>query len=113
MLGVNLNDGENFERSMQELKSLAEACQMEVTGQMTQNLAKPHNALYMGRGKIGELQDLLEQVLAVPPQEIPKRADVIAQSEPITGPNRNGRRSAVVPGRHVHPEKPAAGGDQI
>lgn len=61
LLGIDLNDGENFERSMEELKSLAEACQMEVVGQMTQKLSRPHNALYMGRGKLGEVQDLLEQ----------------------------------------------------
>ena len=58
MLGVNLNDGENFERSMQELKSLAEACQMEVMGQMTQNLAKPHNALYICGRRYGRMIDL-------------------------------------------------------
>lgn len=60
LLGVNLNDGEDFERSMAELRSLAEACGMEAVGQMTQNLPKPHSALYMGKGKIEELKGYLE-----------------------------------------------------
>ncbi len=29
LLGVNLNDGEDFERSMEELRNLAESCGME------------------------------------------------------------------------------------
>ncbi|MBS6395806.1 MAG: GTPase HflX [Clostridiales bacterium] len=61
LLGVNLNDGEDFERSMQELESLAQACGMEVAGQVTQNLPQLHTALYMGRGKLGEVQDMLEE----------------------------------------------------
>ena len=32
LLGVDLHDGEDFERSMLELKSLAEACGMEPAG---------------------------------------------------------------------------------
>jgi len=61
LLGVNLNDGEDFERSMRELHSLAEACGMEVAGQITQNLPKPHAALYMGKGKLLEVQAYLEE----------------------------------------------------
>lgn len=61
LLGVNLNDGEDFERSMQELGNLAEACGMEVAGQITQNLLKPHAALYMGKGKLAEVQQFLEE----------------------------------------------------
>lgn len=61
LLGVNLNDGEDFERSMAELSSLAKACHMEVAGQLTQNLPKPHAALYMGKGKLEEVRSFLEQ----------------------------------------------------
>lgn len=61
LLGVNLNDGEDFERSMEELKSLAEACGMEVTGQITQNLPKTHASLYMGSGKLQEIRQYLEE----------------------------------------------------
>lgn len=61
LLGVNLNDGEDFARSMEELKNLAEACGMEAAGQMVQNLPKLHPALYMGRGKLSEIQRYLEE----------------------------------------------------
>lgn len=61
LLGVNLNDGEDFERSMQELASLAEACNMEVAGQITQNLPQLHSALYMGKGKLAEVREFLER----------------------------------------------------
>lgn len=60
LLGVNLNDGEDFERSMEELKNLAEACGMEAAGQIVQKLPKLHTALYMGRGKLSEVQAYLE-----------------------------------------------------
>lgn len=55
LLGVNLNDGEDFERSMTELANLAEACNMEVAGMITQNLPQLHSALYMGKGKLQEV----------------------------------------------------------
>lgn len=61
LLGVDLHDGEDFERSMKELKNLAEACGMEVTGQIIQNLPKLHQALYMGKGKLQEVRQYLEE----------------------------------------------------
>lgn len=61
LLGVNLNDGEDFERSMQELGNLAEACGMEVAGQIVQNLPQLHTALYMGKGKLSEVQQFLDE----------------------------------------------------
>lgn len=61
LLGVNLNDGEDFARSMQELGNLAEACGMEMAGQIVQNLPKLHMALYMGKGKLSEIQQFLEE----------------------------------------------------
>lgn len=60
LLGVDLHDGEDFERSMQELWSLAEACRMEPAGQMTQNLTRLHPALYMGKGKLLEVKEFME-----------------------------------------------------
>lgn len=60
LLGVNLNDGEDFDRSMEELGNLAKACGMEVAGQIVQRLPKLHTALYMGRGKLAEVQAYLE-----------------------------------------------------
>ena len=61
LLGVKLRDGEDFERSMEELWNLAEACGMQVTGQITQNMERPHSALYMGKGKLLEVKKFLEQ----------------------------------------------------
>lgn len=61
LIGVNLNDGEDFERSMQELGNLAEACGMEVAGQIVQNLPQLHTALYMGKGKLSEVQQFLDE----------------------------------------------------
>ena len=40
LLGVKLNDGEDFVRSMEELANLAVACDMEVEGQITQNMER-------------------------------------------------------------------------
>ena len=61
LLGVKLNDGEDFVRSMEELANLAVACGMEVAGQITQNMERPHSALYMGKGKLSEVKEYLEQ----------------------------------------------------
>lgn len=60
LLGVNLHDGEDFERSMEELFHLAEACNMVPVGQVVQNLPKLHQALYMGKGKLLEVKEYLE-----------------------------------------------------
>lgn len=60
LLGVDLHDGEDFERSMQELKSLAESCGMAPVGQIVQSLPKLHQALYMGKGKILEVKEYAE-----------------------------------------------------
>lgn len=61
LLGVKLRDGEDFERSMEELWNLTEACGMQVAGQITQNMERPHSALYMGKGKLSEVKEFLEQ----------------------------------------------------
>ena len=60
LLGVDLHDGEDFERSMQELWNLAKACNMEPVGQVVQNLPKLHQALYMGKGKLLEVKEYVE-----------------------------------------------------
>lgn len=61
LVGVDLHDGEDFERSMEELSQLAQACGMEVAGQISQNLPKLHQALYMGKGKLLEIRESLEE----------------------------------------------------
>lgn len=60
VLLVGLNCGasqEEFSRSMEELKSLAEACLMEPVGVITQNADKVHKALYIGTGKVQEVRE--------------------------------------------------------
>lgn len=61
LLGVNLHDGEDFERSMEELSALTKACEMEPVGNIVQNLAKPYQVLYMGKGKLLEVKEYLEE----------------------------------------------------
>lgn len=61
LLGINLHDGEDFERSMEELSALTKACEMEPVGNIVQNLAKPYQVLYMGKGKLLEVKEYLEE----------------------------------------------------
>lgn len=56
LVGVNLNNGDNFELSMQELGSLAEACEMEVVGTAEQNMEYANTATYIGVGKVEEVK---------------------------------------------------------
>ena len=52
--GLNLKDV-NFEYSMDEFKNLAQAAQMEVSGQITQAADYPNAGTYLGRGKALEI----------------------------------------------------------
>lgn len=68
LVGVNLNNGDNFELSMQELGSLAEACNMEVVGKAEQNMEYANSATYIGAGKVEEVKaaaTLLEADLVI------------------------------------------------
>lgn len=56
LVGVNLNNGEDFELSMQELESLAQACNMEVVGRAEQNMEYASSATYIGAGKVEEVK---------------------------------------------------------
>lgn len=62
LVGANLNDGDDFEASMKELGSLAEACQMEVVCMITQNLSEINRGLYIGTGKVEEIEETIGQV---------------------------------------------------
>lgn len=59
LIGVNLNNGEDFEHSMKELAALAEACNYETAGFLTQNLPVVNTALYIGSGKIEEVKETI------------------------------------------------------
>ena len=59
LVGVNLDDP-NFEKSMEELEGLTQACDIVVAGTMTQNLDSLNNATYIGTGKVSEVYSLLK-----------------------------------------------------
>lgn len=62
LVGVNVDDNPDFETSMEELESLAEACEMEVAAKIEQNLSSLNPAYYIGGGKVKEVQETVEQM---------------------------------------------------
>ncbi len=59
LVGVCFNGNPNFETSMQELYGLAEAENLEVVADVTQNLSYEDSAYFMGSGKVQELKGLV------------------------------------------------------
>ena len=57
VVGLCVGQDRQFEHSMEELISLCEACNMEVIAMLTQALPAPHQALYIGTGKVQEVID--------------------------------------------------------
>jgi GTP-binding protein HflX len=55
VVGLCVGQDRQFEHSMEELISLCEACNMEVVAKLTQSLPAPHQALYIGTGKVQEV----------------------------------------------------------
>ena len=55
LVGVNLGNEADFAYSMEELANLTEACDVEVIGQVTQNLQRVNPSHYIGKGKIEEV----------------------------------------------------------
>lgn len=58
LVGVNLNNGEDYLLSLEELGALAQACDMEVAGVAEQTLPEVHKAFYIGTGKVDEVKEL-------------------------------------------------------
>ena len=58
LIGINLNDGEDYLLSLEELGALAQACGMEVAGMVEQTLPAVHKAFYIGTGKVDEVKEL-------------------------------------------------------
>ena len=58
LVGANLNDGEDYLTSLEELGALAGACDMEVAGVTSQTLDAVHKAFYIGTGKVDEVKRL-------------------------------------------------------
>lgn len=57
IVGVNINNQIDFELSMNELESLANACNMEVVGKAEQNMENINTATYIGTGKVDEVKE--------------------------------------------------------
>ena len=57
VVGLCIGQDRNFTHSMEELISLCKACNMEVVAMLTQTLPAPHQALYIGTGKVQEVID--------------------------------------------------------
>ncbi|MGE0994626.1 GTPase HflX, partial [Bacillus sp. GMa5/2] len=53
---------DDFEYSMEELTNLAEACDVEVIGQVTQNLQRVNPSHYIGKGKIEEVAAYVQEI---------------------------------------------------
>lgn len=64
LVGVNLNQGEDFALSMSELESLAQACDMCVVGSSQQNMECASSATYIGSGKVEEVKAAAEMLEA-------------------------------------------------
>lgn len=60
LVGANLNDGEDYLTSLEELGALAEACDMEVAGMTSQTLETVHKAFYIGTGKVDEVKEMAQ-----------------------------------------------------
>ena len=61
LVGVNLNDGEDYRLSLEELDALAQACDMKVVGEIIQTLSAVNNAFYIGAGKVEEVKELADE----------------------------------------------------
>ncbi|MEK8132511.1 GTPase HflX [Paenibacillus filicis] len=61
IVGIQLQHQTDFAYSMEELRNLAAACQVEVVGELSQKLDRINPSHYIGSGKIEELKALLEE----------------------------------------------------
>jgi len=59
-VGVNINNNPHFNYSIEELNNLAEACDIEVTQTISQNLDNENPTHYIGIGKAEEIADIVK-----------------------------------------------------
>lgn len=57
LVGADTLEDSDFDHSMEELASLAKACDMEVAGIITQKMDCINKALYIGTGKVKEVRE--------------------------------------------------------
>ena len=61
LVGVNLKNQKDFTNSMEELFNLADACDVETVGEVTQKMTRVNTSHYIGKGKIEELLVILHE----------------------------------------------------
>ena len=57
LVGVDTGEEVDFDHSMEELKSLAEAAYKQVVGIIVQRMEAVNKALYIGTGKVQEVKE--------------------------------------------------------
>lgn len=67
IIGANINNQSDFDESMEELRNLVFACDIEVIGRAEQNLKSVNPVHYIGHGKVKEIKSLVHE----------KKADVL------------------------------------
>ncbi len=82
---VGLQRTEDISYSMEELKGLAEAANVEVLGQMIQNLERPNIASLIGKGKVEELAEMVKNM----------EADTVIFNDELTGMQLRNLEDAV------------------
>lgn len=82
---VGLQRNEDISYSMEELKGLAEAANVEVLGQMVQNLERPNTATLIGKGKVDELAEMAKNM----------EADTVIFNDELTGMQLRNLEDAV------------------
>lgn len=61
IVGCNINNDKEFLNMMKELSKLADACDIEVVGEITQKLQRVYSSHYIGRGKVQEVITLVNE----------------------------------------------------
>ncbi len=82
---VGLQRTEDISYSMEELKGLAEAANVEVLGQIIQNLERPNTATLIGKGKVEELAEMVKNM----------EADTVIFNDELTGMQLRNLEDAV------------------
>ncbi|MCI6013113.1 MAG: GTPase HflX, partial [Firmicutes bacterium] len=85
LVGLQREREEDISYSMAELKGLAEAANVEVLGQMVQNLERPNTATLIGKGKVEELTQLVQNM----------EADTVIFNDELTGMQLRNLEDAV------------------
>ena len=105
IVGININNKNNFEESIIELKNLCIACDIEIVGEMEQNLKKINPTFYMGSGKIEELRDLIDTITTKTlAGEIDQQTSVNLLSD-LMATNMMDRVEKPVPDKKEEPEE--------